>query len=227
MTYRLDSDLPRPYGYFIKRSNSNEYKMPTEDFIKSKTRSVAWFVSNCKSSNRREDLAAKLAKYIDVDVYGKCGNLTCDPSTDCHKMLERKYKFYLAFENSVCTDYVTEKLYDILTHDVVPIVYGGGNYKELAPPHSTIDVSDFENVESLADYLKFLVKNTDAYLKYFEWKKSYYIQTSVDRTLCQMCEMLNDSQQAVKSYDNIYEWWFGKNYSHCKTGDKLPRILNS
>jgi hypothetical protein len=30
-----------------------------------------------------------------------------------------------SFENSVCDDYVTEKLFKILPFDVVPIVYGG------------------------------------------------------------------------------------------------------
>ena len=45
-----------------------------------------------------------LSKYIKIDVYGKCGNLTCSRGEEgeCEAMLNDSYKFYLAFENSVC-----------------------------------------------------------------------------------------------------------------------------
>ena len=58
-------------------------------------------------------------------------------------MLNRKYKFYLSFENSICEDYVTEKVWKILQLHVVPIVLGGADYKDILPPHSYIDVRDF------------------------------------------------------------------------------------
>jgi alpha-1,3-fucosyltransferase len=59
-------------------------------------------------------------------------------------MLESTYKFYLSFENTVCPDYVTEKLFKILAHDVVPVVYGGADYTQQAPPISYIDARKFK-----------------------------------------------------------------------------------
>jgi Glycosyltransferase family 10 (fucosyltransferase) C-term len=74
---------------------------------------VAWFVSNCNDRNGRLNYARELSKHISVDIYGKCGTKTCPRSTEssCFELLKEDYKFYLAFENSNCKDYITEKLF--------------------------------------------------------------------------------------------------------------------
>lgn len=61
---------------------------------------------------------------------------------------------------------------------MIPVVYGGGNYSAFAPPHSVINVEDFEDVESLANYLKMPKNDTSKYLSYFSWKRNYVIDTS-------------------------------------------------
>jgi hypothetical protein len=63
-------------------------------------------------------------------------------------MLERDYKFYLSFENSLCRDYVTEKFYNALQFTAVPIVYGSASYSTVAPRNSYIDVRDFPSGKS-------------------------------------------------------------------------------
>lgn len=73
---------------------------------------AAWFVSNCYARNGRQNYAQELKKHLQVDVYGSCGNLRCPRfSGPCSDMLKKKYFFYLAFENSNCKDYITEKVY--------------------------------------------------------------------------------------------------------------------
>ena len=63
--------------------------------------------------NGRLQYAQELSRYIGVDIYGACGPLKCSrmKEASCFKILERKYKFYLAFENSNCQDYITEKFF--------------------------------------------------------------------------------------------------------------------
>ena len=39
------------------------------------------------------------------------------------------HMFYMAFENSICDDYATEKFHRSLLYPVVPVVMGGANYK--------------------------------------------------------------------------------------------------
>ena len=68
--------------------------------------------------NSREALLQSLSEHIPVDVYGKCGNLTCAKSAGGWGPMQcdtdKIYKFNLSFENSLCPDYVTEKFYDLL-----------------------------------------------------------------------------------------------------------------
>ena len=82
----------------------------------------------------------------------------------------RKYKFYLAFENAFCDQYVTEKYwYNGLEFDAVPIVMGGGPYDDpkVAIPRSFINVEDIGTVKALTDYLNYLDKNDTFYNEYF------------------------------------------------------------
>ncbi|KAJ8873991.1 hypothetical protein PR048_024831 [Dryococelus australis] len=231
MTYRLDSDVYRPYGYFVPTNNNSEYvdvrrtlDMPwkVQDNIlapvpSNKTGLVAWLVSKCKTPSQRESYVKELGKYIKVDVYGKCGPLNCAGrmSEECYRMLDRKYKFYLSFENSLCRDYVTEKLFAVMQYRVVPIVYGGADYKTIAPPGSYIDTRDFASPKDLAEYLKRLDANPDEYNEYFRWKESYRVnRRPMSHAMCKLCEILNDPLQPPKSYASMQEWYSGSGVCH-------------
>ena len=56
----------------------------------------------------------------------RCGDMKCSKlsQSKCMEMLARDYKFLLAFENSNCVDYITEKFFNALANSVVPIVMG-------------------------------------------------------------------------------------------------------
>lgn len=123
---------------------------------------------------RREFYVHVLKQHSRIDIFGKCGKPFCsfDQLNDCYQRIEIDYKFYLSFENSLCRDYITEKFFNLLDRNIVPIVYGAGNYEAIAPPHSYIDALKYTPVQ-LAKYLDILDKNDTLYNEYFWWKPFY------------------------------------------------------
>ena len=75
------------------------------------------------------------------------------------------YHFYIAFENSVCKDYITEKLWSQgYQRTIIPIVLKRDDVEPFVPPNSFIAADDFEDVKSLAAYLHYLIHNETAYM---------------------------------------------------------------
>ena len=113
-TYRTDSDIWAPYGSYVYRELSNGTADGIPRFIsKQKSKLVTWMVSNCGPALRKE-FVHELQKYIKVDVFGSCSDefglsRSCDEGSSGCKSTISQYKFYLAFENSLCEDYITEK----------------------------------------------------------------------------------------------------------------------
>lgn len=177
-----------------------------------KTKSVAWFASNCEPFNRRQELIQQIQSFIDVDVYGKCGNMICDGWDHCDDLLATNYKFYASFENSLCNDYISEKLYRPMEHLSVPIAFNGAkDMTQFAPPHSYIDANEFKTPEELAKYLKYLIDRPKEYIKYFWWTKYYRVNTYNNNVyaLCNLCVRLNDENFMAKShrYKSIKNWF--------------------
>ena len=123
-------------------------------------------------------------------------------------MVERDYKYYLSLENSVCKDYVTEKMFDALKHNVIPVVLGGANYSSIFPERSFINMNEFRSMKSLAHFLLELSKNTKEYMKYFNWQTEYSIQNTKEdnnQAHCQLCDFLHNGNSRVVA--NLSDWW--------------------
>ncbi|XP_068249644.1 glycoprotein 3-alpha-L-fucosyltransferase A [Palaemon carinicauda] len=210
-TYRHDSDIVAPYEKWVYYDPSIRQKPQEINYSANKTKQVAWFVSNCGARNNRLQYAKELGKYIGVDIFGACGTKRCPRSNSakCFEMLNRDYKFYLAFENSNCRDYITEKFFvNGLSHHILPIVMGAhpDDYARQAPEKSYIHVDDFESPKDLADFLHLLDQNDDLYNEYFRWKGTgEFINTYF---MCRLCGMLHDDTHQ-QHYEDINQWWRG------------------
>ncbi|GAB6020694.1 hypothetical protein CHUAL_003363 [Chamberlinius hualienensis] len=213
MTYRRDSDVPNAYFKVIKQPNLIEWNATTmlDNIIKKKKRLAAWLVSNCYPKNHRQDIVKKLQQFIPIDVYGQCGQ-PCPGKTskECLDFIFSNYKFYLAFENSLCKDYLTEKFSNALKANAVPIVYGGADYNAIAPPNSFINIKNFISARELANYILNINASQTLYRNYFQWKKFY--QIAPQNSFCHLCEKLHTTDLADefnrKTYNNMTRWWF-------------------
>jgi alpha-1,3-fucosyltransferase len=217
MSYRKDSDFYSPYRVIRPTNVENATAYTPRVPLKDRPKSVVWVASNCAAWSHRELYVKELAKYIDVDIYGKCGTLSCPKEQwgNCLNMFESTYKFYLSFENSLCKDYVTEKLYEPLRRDIVPVVMGGSDFKLEDPPGSdaVINVRDFASPKELAAYLNKLSKDEAAYNKFFEKKKQYRVlNTHGPLTLgfCALCDWLSsrDVHRSWPRRKDLVNWWY-------------------
>ena len=186
------------------------------DVASTKTRLVAWFVSNCNTASRREDFVKELREHVDVDIYGSCGEFDCPRAkeAECLGMLTDHYKFYLSFENSVCRDYVTEKFWRILSETTaVPIVLGGGDYAKDAPPNSLVNVFNFSSPHRLASFLQLLDTHDHLYNEFHSWRRDYdaIFDVAHNDAWCQLCKALNEEDPRPKWYENIDEFWSEEN----------------
>lgn len=74
-------------------------------------------------------------------MYGRCNKNKCDKK--CFEDNIKNYKFYLALENSVCEDYVTEKFFRF-NDQLVPIVFRRKDYVQMGFNHSFVAVDEFK-----------------------------------------------------------------------------------
>ena len=229
VTPQQNSDIVHPYGYHSKTMES----WPKKVDIKSKTGFVVWCVSNC-AVRFRNDFVHLMQRYARVDVFGKCSRdfgpvRICDHNTEeCEQYLSR-YKFYLAFENSLCTDYVTEKYWGALHRGNVPVVMTA-NVDTLIPG-SFIDATKFETVQKLVIYLNYLHKHDEEYLKYFAWREKYEIDYELgdarraDVWLPQLCNFLLDMDWSQRRIVNISKFYSVEENCPKKKENEIIKII--
>ncbi|VVC29302.1 Fucosyltransferase, N-terminal,Glycosyl transferase family 10 [Cinara cedri] len=211
--YRHDSDIYIPYGRWAYYNPSvTQIEQLDRNYASAKKKKVAIIVSNCSDANKdRVEYVGELKNYITVDVYGECGEFNKTVTLDEFlKILDRDYKFYLAFENANCVDYITDTFFvNGLQYNTLPVVMGGRpeDYQRIAPERSYVHVDDFESPARLAEYLHRLDADDDLYNEYFRWKGTgEFIDT---KFYCRLCAMLHDVDAPTKHYRNVDDWWRG------------------
>lgn len=211
LSYRRDADISVRYRLTVNKKPNKDFVIPKKDKL------LCWFVSNVDPRTGVETRIKyynELRKYITVNIFGRMVG---------SRLREQDYystlascKFYLAFENSIHKDYITEKLNGPLAVGTVPVVMGPPrqNYEDFAPGNSFIHINDFPDPQALANYLLQLDKDDEAYRHYFDWRRHvsatpHLIIQNQEFIIyiCHACEYISRHKE-YKAAHNIYNWWF-------------------
>ncbi|KAK0411254.1 hypothetical protein QR680_005563 [Steinernema hermaphroditum] len=205
MTYRSDSDYHVPYDRF---EESGELYAPSfvEEAVSRKDVDVLMVVSKCHTPGKRELMIEEFRKLIDVRFLGACAKRNCDEH--CLHESVMKARFYLSLENSVCPEYVTEKVFR-MKELIVPLVFRKEDHEALLPKNSFIAIDQFRSLKDLVEHLRYLSANLTAYREYFEWTRRFGFRTNdyKSRAFCDLCGELHNENRPEKSYADIWEWW--------------------
>ena len=201
--------------FHIYKQNYNKFSLkPRKEFNlnTNKSKDFCWMVSNCGGtfSQNRFKIADSLIRSLSnkVHIWGAGIKNGCvksnHPNIISHGPVEglhtnfydeaqeriKDCKFYFAFENSNCTDYVTEKFFNSIAVGAIPVVIGWWDtYRELLPG-SFIHVNEFSNTSQLAEYLESLLKDETKMKKYHEWRKYYRYERTGVKAACELCQKL-------------------------------------
>ena len=143
---------------------------------------VLYVQSDCDTPLDRDNYIRNLMKYVSVDSYGAClQNKQLPPSMtnpmesmNSNEFLHfiARYKFTIAFENAICEDYITEKLWRSLVVGSVPIYLGSPSVKDWLPnPNSAILVSDFQSPGNLSKFILELNADDGKYSTFLSHKE--------------------------------------------------------
>ena len=210
--YRRDSTIFMPYARYVKKTKIeiNETRISLNekiDYFKDKTKMAVIVESNCADQSRRYRLVGEISKFIDVDQFGECtDNVICPKRRgheECDKLINH-YKFYLAFENSLCQDYITEKFWrSLLNRHQIPIIAAANATLTLLPPNSYLNVFDFPTIKELTDKMKEIASNKTLYNSFFHWM-SYYKQDE-EHAFCKLCAELHENR-TPQVYHDLEGW---------------------
>lgn len=132
-----------------------------------------------------------------------------------------KYKFVIAFENAICDDYITEKLWRPLMAGSVPIYQGSPSVEVFLPnKNSAILAKNFASPAELAKYIKKVNQDDTLYKTFLEHKSGKIENTFLKELLskgpfgiitnqenlisafeCFVCEQIHKGVKKVRSND--------------------------
>lgn len=206
------------YVPFWSMSFATMYTFSVPDLLKKynfkKEKFCAFMYSNC---NKTYDGVSLRENFYDilqqksgnrVDNLGKCKNLNnieidrsipdwIGNAIDKYK----KYKFVIAFENSLKEGYITEKLILPLLAGCVPIYLGAPDVETQFNKKCFISVRDFNSLEECADYVMYVDSNDYLYNTYIN--------------------------EYIITYENLQKyasWYYGTDYFFNKFYLNLPQF---
>jgi hypothetical protein len=153
-------------------------KIKNKSFNKNKNLSIIVTKNGTQHSNQisnpetstinytlRTDLGIELSKNKNIDVYGTFWDNNGDNIKgeiwNKHIGLD-EYKFSIACENSIQKNYVSEKFWDVVLTETIPIYLGCNNIDEFIPENCYISLNN-KSMEEMVESINDVLTNPDYY----------------------------------------------------------------
>lgn len=138
------------------------------------------FVVSNPNNPLRNNFFMKLNKYKDIDSGGRFLN-NIGRYINNKVEFQSNYKFSLAFENNAYREYrigyTTEKIMEPMRVNSIPIYWGNPDVGRDFNTKSFINYHDFKNEDELMEYIIFLDKNDDEYMKIL--KQPWFVDNKI------------------------------------------------
>lgn len=224
-TYHRGADVRIPYGETVTLPPSSP--LPALIPLAKRQKLVLSIISNCDTIIHRLAFVRAIQAALGpdrMDLFGNCGTPLLPNMTVTD--FANDYVFYLAFENALCQDYITEKFWwNSLHAGLVPVVIGGlesSDYMRVAPPDSYLLVPASSTAADVADLVLAVAADPERYDSLLAWRQRFNIRNYEKRfvaiALCRLCAHLHrqDLSEPAATIDLFAAW----NISHCS-----PRVL--
>ncbi|MGF1924715.1 MAG: glycosyltransferase family 10 domain-containing protein [Bacteroidia bacterium] len=139
-------------------------KLDVEKVLKSKSKFCCFVVSN-PSSKIRNDFYHNLSKLKHIDSGGRLYK-NIDYEIIHKRDFIRDYKFVIAFENTSYPGYTTEKIFEPLLEDCVPIYWGNPLVANDFNTKRFINCHDFSSFEEVMKHILKVDEDDQLYLQY-------------------------------------------------------------
>ncbi|MFB8791398.1 MAG: glycosyltransferase family 10 [Potamolinea sp.] len=162
-----------------------------EQILQEKTKFCNFIYSN-GYAKQRVNFFEKLSKYKKVDSGGRVLNNIGYPVNDKLEFI-KPYKFTIAFENASYPGYTTEKIYEPMLVNSLPIYWGNKLVHQDFNPQSFLNYHDFENEDELIERIIEIDKNDELYITYL--KQPWFHENQINQFI--------DPQNVLKQFDYI------------------------
>lgn len=167
-----------------------------DKLINTKNKFCLFIVSN-KKCRQRNKFFKTLSKYKKVDSAGKVLNNTGIFAPPGEKYFDfiRPYKFMIAFENTSRIGYTTEKIFNPLIVNTVPIYWGNPLIHTEFNENCFINLYSHRNEKEVIDKIIEIDNNNELYKKYL--KGPYFPDNKIHKNF--------DKQNLINFFSNIFK----------------------
>lgn len=143
-----------PLSFWCYDNLSSNNFIKTKNISSSVTKTNTNFGETCLYP-QRTNIASMIETLNFVDVYN--GGESSPKRQDALV----NYRFNISIENEYQDNWISEKFYDCILTDTIPIYFGCKNIREIYPEDGYILIEDINNVEEISELINHIDKNSD------------------------------------------------------------------